>query len=938
MSDYKNTLNLPHTEFPMKANLPAREPGMVQRWQDEEVYAELRKARHGRPRFILQDGPPYANGNIHIGHAVNKILKDFVVKSRSLDGLDVPYIPGWDCHGLPIEQQVEKKIGKAGHKVDAKAFRTACRAYAAEQVDKQRADFVRLGVLGDWAHPYLTMDPHYEGNELRAFAEVIRRGHLYKGMKPVHWCMDCTSALAEAEVEYADIASPAIDVRFPVVEPADLQARMGLGDTRLPASVAIWTTTPWTLPANQAVALHPEFEYALVECDAGRAPERLLLAKELAASAMQRYGIATWRIVAGVRGAQLEGLKLHHPFYARQVPVILGEHVTLDAGTGAVHTSPAHGQEDFVAGLAYKLPVENPVDAHGVFLPGTELFAGEHVFKANAHIIRVLAEHGALLHREEIRHSYPHCWRHKTPVIFRATPQWFIGMDAAGLRQQTLAEIPRVRWVPDWGESRIARMVEGRPDWCISRQRTWGVPIALFVHKQSGALHPRTAELLEAVAQRVDQAGIEAWFDLEPAELLSADAGEYEKVTDILDVWFDSGVVHYCVGEKRLGLAAEAKADLYLEGSDQHRGWFMSSLLTSVAIRGQAPYKDVLTHGFTVDEQGHKMSKSLGNVVAPQAVIQRLGADVLRLWVAATDYSGELSVSRAILDHVAEAYRKMRNTLRYLLANLYDFDPDEDRVAPADMLLLDQWLLERTRRLQAEIRQAYADYQFHLIYQKIYNFCVLDLSGFYLDVIKDREYTTRADSRARRSCQTALWHVAEAMLRWLAPVLSFTAEEAWGFLPGKRVPTVFLAEWYQIAEGGTVDVPLWDALLAMRTTVKRELERLRIEGRIGSPLDAEVDLWCEPALLRRVEPVADELRFIFITSDARLHPAVARAQGAVESPELPGLWVLAQPSTHPKCVRCWHHRADIGANPHYPDICARCAENVAGAGEMRRLA
>ncbi|MGA9853179.1 MAG: isoleucine--tRNA ligase [Gammaproteobacteria bacterium] len=942
MNDYKSTLNLPRTDFPMKANLPAREPEMLKFWQERDVYGLIRKARQGKPKFILQDGPPYANGNIHIGHAVNKILKDMVVKSRSLDGKDAPYVPGWDCHGLPIEQQVEKKIGKAGDKVDAKVFRAACRAYAHEQVGKQREDFKRLGVLGDWEHPYLTMNASYEGNQLRAFAEVIRRGHLYKGLKPVHWCMDCASALAEAEVEYEEKTSPSIYVMFPVADEKAFLAKMrpekfsGQG----PVSVLIWTTTPWTLPADQAVALNSKFNYVLMDVTFNGAPQRILVADGLREAVLENCGLkdAYIGIVARAKGADLVGLKLQHPFYAREVPIVLGEHVTLEGGTGAVHTAPGHGQEDFVLGLEYNLPIENPVDSHGVFVPGTELFAGEHVFKANAHITEVLREHGKLLYQETIRHSYPHCWRHKTPVIFRATPQWFIGMDQNGLREQALAEIKRVRWTPEWGEQRIEGMVANRPDWCISRQRTWGVPIALFVHRHTGELHPRTAELLEAVARRVDKSGIDAWFELDAAELLGAEAAQYEKVTDILDVWFDSGVVHYCVGEKRLGLSEHDKADLYLEGSDQHRGWFQSSLLTSVAIRGKAPYRGVLTHGFTVDEQGRKMSKSLGNVVSPQEVIKHLGADVLRLWVAATDYSGELSVSAKILEHTAEAYRKMRNTLRYLLANLYDFDPVVNRVPVGKMLSLDQWLLERAARLQDEVRAAYQNYQFHLIYQKIYNFCVVELSGFYLDVIKDREYTTQANSPARRSCQTAMHHVAEAMLRWLAPILSFTAEEVWRFLPGGREPSAFLATWHEFPQELAVDGPLWETLLKVRESVKKELERLRMAGGIGSPLDAEADLYCDAELAARLRPVADELRFLFITSYARIHAAGKRPTDAAPSAEQTGLWIVARPSTYTKCVRCWQHREDVGANKEHPELCGRCVENVAGRGETRQFA
>jgi isoleucyl-tRNA synthetase len=936
--DYKSTLNLPRTDFPMKANLPGREPEWLKRWAEADLYGQIRKARAGKPRYILQDGPPYANGDIHLGHAVNKVLKDIVVKSHSMDGFDAPYVPGWDCHGLPIELQVEKKVGKAGQKVDAKTFRAACREYAKEQISRQREDFKRLGILGDWDEPYLTMSFQFEADQLRALSEVVRHGHLYKGLKPVYWCLDCGSALAEAEVEYEDKTSPAIDVRFPAVDAEAfgkaLKAKAGSG----PIAVAIWTTTPWTLPANQAVALGAELPYALLQFEKDVGQERVLVAEPLADAVAKRWGLSGYEIVGRALGKDLEGLMLKHPLYDRVVPLVLGEHVTLDAGTGAVHTAPAHGIEDFGLGIQYKLKIDNPVDGNGVYLPNTPIFAGEHVFKANDHVVQVLRDHGMLLHHEPFRHSYPHCWRHKSPVIFRATPQWFIGMDQNGLRQAAMDEIKKVKWIPDWGQNRIEAMVGNRPDWCISRQRTWGVPIALFVHKQSGELHPRTAELLEMVAQGVEKEGVDFWFSREGADFLGDEAKDYDKVKDILDVWFDSGVVHYCVGEKRMGIAPDQKADIYLEGSDQHRGWFQSSLLTSVAIRGKAPYKDVLTHGFTVDEQGRKMSKSIGNVVVPQKVISNLGADVLRLWVASTDYSGELSVSDNILKHNAEAYRKMRNTVRYLLANLYDFDPAQHGVAPDKMLALDLWLVERARQLQKEIVQAYQDYQYHQIYQKLYAFCVVDLSSFYLDVIKDREYTTQADSVARRSCQTALHHVAEAMVRWLAPILSFTAEEIWHHLPGKREGSVFLATWYAIPEAAKTDMRLWQQVLSVREAVRKELEKLRVDGKIGSSLDAEVDLYCEPELARALGGLGEELRFTLITSYARVHDDGQKPKDAVADPEVAGLWVKATASAHEKCVRCWHHREDTNKDAKHPGLCGRCVSNVAGGGETRKYA
>lgn len=938
MTDYKHTLNLPETDFPMRGNLAQREPEMLKRWQEEDRYGKLRAHCEGREKFILADGPPYANGDIHIGHAVNKILKDIVVKSRTIAGFDAPYVPGWDCHGLPIEHAVEKKLGKE-LKSDPRAFRNACRKFALEQIDRQRVDFIRLGITGTWNKPYLTLDPMYEANQLRAFAKIIENGHLYKGYKPVHWCLDCGSALAEAEVEYQDKRSPAIDVRFPVVEDDDLLKRMkreGKGGEGL-VSVAIWTTTPWTLPANQAVALHSELVYALVEFDAGQGPERVLFAEELVETVMRRYQVEKFEITARAKGAALEGLELKHPFYDRTVPIVLGEHVTLDSGTGAVHTAPGHGQEDFAVGLEYELPLENPVGGNGVFLDSTEVFAGEHVFKANPKIVELLSERGMLLHHETMQHSYPHCWRHKTPLIFRATPQWFISMEQAGLRKKARAEIRNVQWTPSWGMSRIDGMVEGRPDWCVSRQRNWGVPIALFVHKETGDLHPRTSELLEEVAKRVEKDSVDAWFELDASELLGAEADQYEKVTDILDVWVDSGLSHYCVLEKRPEL--RAPADLYLEGSDQHRGWFQSSLLTSVAIRDAAPYKAVLTHGFTVDAQGRKMSKSIGNVVAPQKVVNSMGADALRLWVAATDYRGEIAVSDEILKRTGDSYRRLRNTLRFLLANLNGFDPETDQVKPADMLSLDRWVLEQARELQEAVKGAYDDYEFHVIYQKVHNFCIVDLGSFYLDVIKDRQYTTQSDSLARRSCQTALYHIAEAMVRWLAPILSFTMEEAWEFLPGKRSLSVFMAEWYDIP-GSAKDVTDidWETVLHVRQAVSRYLERLRRDDIIGSSLDADVTLYADDELREKLAALGDELRFALITSYAHVKSSSEHPENAGTDEEVQGLWISAQRAPHEKCVRCWHRREDVGSNRDHPELCGRCVENVNGNGEERNFA
>ncbi len=931
MSDYKDTLNLPSTDFPMKANLAQREPDMIKRWDALGLYERMCELGEGRKRFVLMDGPPYANGDIHIGHAVNKVLKDIVVKSQRLNGLDAPYVPGWDCHGLPIELMVEKKVGKVGQKVDAAAFRKACREYASKQVSRQREDFLRLGVIGDWNNPYLTMNADFEAAQVRALARIVERGHVQRGFKPVHWCIDCGSSLAEAEVEYQDKSSPAIDVRFAVVNPDALPADLSAGEGKV--SVVIWTTTPWTLPANRAVAVHSELDYALVQAGA----ECLIVAAELVDDVMQRAGVDDHRVIGTARGAELIGLKLQHPFYDRQVPLLHGDHVSLEAGTGLVHIAPAHGQEDYQVGLANDLPMDNPVGSNGCYLPDTELFAGEHVWPANILVVEALEERDGLLAMANLSHSYPHCWRHKTPLIFRATPQWFIAMDKAGLRDKAVEEIGQVAWTPAWGENRIREMVAGRPDWCISRQRSWGVPIAVFVDKQEQELHPDTPRLMREVADRIEAEGLEAWFDLDPAELLGDQAGQYDKVTDILDVWFDSGVVHACVPPSHPAVQTDGPADLYLEGSDQHRGWFQSSLLTSVAMHERAPYKAVLTHGFTVDEQGRKMSKSQGNVVAPQSVVKQMGADVLRLWVAASDYRGEIAVSDELLKRTADAYRRIRNTLRFMLGNLHGFDPAQHRVTDEDMLALDRWVVGRAAEMQGEIQSAYDHFEFHRVYQKLHNFCVVDLGGFYLDVIKDRLYTTQADSLARRSSQTAMYELAHALVRWIAPVLSFTADEVWQYLPGAGSDSVLLETWHGLPPSREKEALDWPVVMTVRDAVKKQLELCRKEGVIGSSLDAVVDLYCEPALLEALEGLKDELRFVLITSEARVHAAEDRPAD-VDATELQGLSLKVQASSSNKCVRCWHRRADVGSNAQHPELCGRCIENVAGNGEQRAYA
>lgn len=930
MTEYKDTLNLPNTEFPMKASLAAREPKMLAQWQQDGLYEHIRAARAGRKTFILHDGPPYANGHLHCGHALNKILKDMIVKSKTLSGFDAPFVPGWDCHGLPIELNVEKKIGKAGNKVSHREFRAACRQYAASQIDIQREEFQRLGVFGDWYKPYITMDSKYEANIVRALGAMIKNGHLQQGFKPVHWCIDCGSALAEAEVDYEDKTSPSIDVAFLAVHPESFlsyfDSHLQPKDVILP----IWTTTPWTLPANEAVCLHPEINYALVDAQ----NHYFIIAEALVESVLARFGIAEYQIMGTAKGASFELLKLKHPFYDREVPVVLGQHVTTDAGTGCVHTAPAHGPDDYQVGQAYQLPLVNPVKANGCYADDVGLFAGVSVLKANDLVIQELKDREVLLAHENLRHSYPHCWRHKSPMIFLATPQWFISMDKSGLRQAIISEINKVNWVPDWGQARIANMVENRPDWCISRQRAWGTPMPLFVHESTRELHPRTLELLEQVAGMIETDGIDAWFELQPETLLGEEANQYVKVMDTMDVWLDSGVSHFSVLKTHPQL--HAPADIYFEGSDQHRGWFNSSLTTAVAIDGKAPYKTVLTHGYTVDAEGKKLSKSKGNYVALDKLIEQHGADILRLWVSSTDYRHEVSISEEIIKRTADAYRRIRNTARFLLANLFDFNPETDLLEASELLELDRWALKRCQEMQAEILEAYEQYQFHVIYQKIHNFCAVDMGSFYLDLIKDRQYTCAKDSRARRSCQTAMYHIVKAFSLWLAPILSFTAEEIWQMIPGATKQSIFLEEWYQ---GWPVinDVSMddWEQYLLVRDEVNRALEEKRQQGLIGSPLAAEVTVYTGDAIHPKLSRLSEELRFLLMTSEARALPLANKPEGLVVGSS--GIAIDVTSSAHEKCARCWHRRPDIGQDHEHPLLCLRCVGNIQGAEEQRQF-
>ena len=909
----------------MKAGLPNREPLILKRWQELNLYQKMRENGKGKPRFILHDGPPYANGDIHIGHAVNKILKDIILKSKTLSGFDTPYVPGWDCHGLPIELNVEKKVGKAGIKITASEFRKACREYAQKQVDGQREDFKRLGIQAEWENPYLTMDFSYEADIIRTLADIVKQGHLHKGIKPVHWCVDCRSSLAEAEVEHEDKKSPSIDVRFNVIDTVKFEKISGASGHGT-ISVPIWTTTPWTLPANQAVALNPEYNYLLLQCG----NERLLLAEDLYKNALERYGM-TGEVIICCKGSVLEGLLLQHPFYDRTVPIILGDHVTADAGTGAVHTAPGHGQDDYTVGLKYQLEVNNPVGANGCFLPDTEFFSGQSVFKANPNVIELLNEKGALLSHVDIEHSYPHCWRHKSPIIFRATPQWFISMDQNGLREAAHKGINDTTWLPDWGQKRIEGMVDGRPDWCVSRQRTWGVPIPLFVHQQTGELHPNTQVLMEQVALQVEELGIDAWFDLDAESLLGDEAADYDKATDTLDVWFDSGVSHACVLARReyLGLPA----DLYLEGSDQHRGWFQSSLLTSVASTGKAPYKNVLTHGFTVDAQGMKMSKSKGNVIAPQKIVNNLGADIIRLWVASSDYTAEMNVSDDILKQTADSYRRIRNTARYLLSNLSDFNPALDIVATENLLAIDKWAVDRAYDCQQDIIAAYSSYQFHTIYQKVHNFCSNEMGSLYLDITKDRQYTMGENSIGRRSSQTAMYHILEALTRWVAPILSFTADELWEYLPGERNESVMLNTWYDqlipLPETEKLDLVSWEQIFKVREIVSKAIEEKRNAGLVKGGLTTEVIIKAGEQWYKPLQLVGEELKFILITSKVEL---------IIDDISNSAIEVQVVASAQKRCDRCWHQVNEVGRNAVHPELCDRCIDNIDGDGEERHYA
>ncbi|MGW8394003.1 isoleucine--tRNA ligase [Pseudoduganella sp. HUAS MS19] len=943
----KYPVNMTETPFPMRGDLAKREPGWVKQWQDKKIYERVRKASAGRPKFVLHDGPPYANGDIHIGHAVNKILKDIVVKSRTLAGFDAPYVPGWDCHGMPIEIQIEKLFGKNLPTADVLA---KARAYAHEQVERQKKDFIRLGVLGEWDNPYLTMNYGNEADELRALGKLLEKGYVYRGLKPVNWCFDCGSALAEAEVEYQNKRDPAIDVGFAFHEHDKLATAFGL--PALPAGdgfVVIWTTTPWTIPSNQALNMHHEVTYALVQTEREGKPLLLILAKDLVASCLERYKLEG-SVVATATGDKLAGIAFKHPlhardaFYDRLSPVYIADYVTTESGTGVVHSAPAYGQDDFISCKSHGMKddeILKPVMGDGKYIPSLPLFGGMSIWEASKPICEALREAGALFELKMFDHSYMHCWRHKTPIVYRATSQWFAGMDiqpldgGSTLRETALEGIEATEFFPDWGKARLHGMIANRPDWTLSRQRQWGVPMAVFVHKETGELHPRTAELLEQVAKLIEQGGIDAWQALDPATLLGAEAEHYVKNKDTLDVWFDSGCTHQTVLRGSHPEQSHFPADLYLEGSDQHRGWFHSSLLTSSMLNGRPPYKALLTHGFVVDGEGKKMSKSIGNTVAPQKVSDTLGADILRLWVAATDYTSELSISDEILKRVTESYRRIRNTLRFLLANTSDFDPKANAVPVAELLEIDRYALANMAALQKELSAHYERYEFHPVVSKLQNFCSEDLGGFYLDILKDRLYTSAVDSKARRSAQTALWHITQSLLRLMAPVLCFTAEEAWASFAGEEAfkasdETIYTQTWWQLPELADAEVLMakYATLIAVRANVTKQLEELRGSGAIGSSLQAELEIKAAGEKFKVLSSLDDDLKFIFITSLAKAVEVASEADEAVN--------VAA--STAQKCERCWHYRADVGSHADHPGLCGRCHANLFGAGESRKFA
>ena len=924
--EYKETLNLPKTDFPMKGNLPHREPEILKKWDEKSIYHRNLEQSENKKQYILHDGPPYANGDIHIGHAVNKILKDFIIKSKIMSGYHVPFIPGWDCHGLPIELQVEKKYGKAKFRDNPKGFILACREFAEKQIKKQKEDFIRLGIFGTWDKPYTSMDKEIESEIVNSLSKMIKNGHIYYGSKPVHWCIESSSALAEAEVEYKDITSHAVCVNFKVLNKKDISLHEKL-DKDFDVYIPIWTTTPWTLPANRAVALSSSIDYSFVKIK----DRYLILAKNLITSVMDKSNISNYEVLFSIDNEDFSKLELQHPFYDFKVPVIIADHVTDENGTGAVHIAPGHGTDDYLAGKKYNLEIYNPVDDYGRFYESLPIFGGKKIRECNDEIIELLKENKSLLFSENYEHSYPHCWRYKTPLIFRATPQWFMSMDNSGLRKSIQKEIPIINWLPSWGQDRIFNMIEGRPDWCLSRQRNWGVPLPLFLHKESNELHPDTQTILNKASEIIKDGNIEAWIDYDK-KLLVKDIESYTEVKDTLDVWFDSGVTHQSVLKNR---GIEETADLYLEGSDQHRGWFQSSLITSHAMYGKSPYKNVLTHGFVVDKDGQKMSKSIGNIISPQKIIKDKGADILRLWVAMTDYSKEMTISDEIIKRVSESYRRIRNTSKFLLSNISDYDGTE--IDLDNMVQIDKWIIHKAKKLNIQIQKDYSEFKFHKLIQDIINFCTLELGGYYLDIIKDRLYTSKSDGLSRRSAQKTCHILISYLNSWIAPILTFTAEEIYSKMPNAK-DSIYLTEWFDIDFSmDDHEIDIYDSLYSIKPFVSRMIEEARNDNKVGSSLECKLDLICNDKLYQNINNISDELKFVFIVSECTLRLGNENDSYSIDKNPYK-LSISISKSQNNKCERCWHLNETVGTIEDHPTICRRCSDNVYGDGECRKFA
>ncbi|MFI4846951.1 MAG: isoleucine--tRNA ligase [Candidatus Makana argininalis] len=938
MLNYKKTLNLPITSFPMKANLPTKENKILKKWYKEDIYQHIRLNKKKKKNFILHDGPPYANGNIHIGHAVNKIIKDIIIKYKSLNGYNAPYIPGWDCHGLPIELQVNKILGKNINLIKIKDFILNCRKYSLKQVKNQKKDFIRLGVIADWNNPYLTMDFKTEANIIRTFSKIISNNYLYQGLKPIHWCIECKSSLSEAEVEYLNINSTSMYVAFEALNSSLVYSKFSINNLKLKISIIIWTTMPWTLPDNRAIAVNKKFDYFLIQTK----NMIYIIYYKLVEKLMLKYKIKKWKIIGKAKGKNLEFLKFKHPFMNFTIPIILSNNINSDMGTGAVHISPSHSNDDYIVSEKYNLEIFDSTNNNGEYIKNTlpEL-DGIKVLKANKILIKILKSKNLLIYVHKFNHNYPHCWRHKTPIIFRATPQWFINIDKNNLRKKLLNSITNVNWIPKWGKNRIKNMIINRPDWCISRQRVWGIPMSLFVHNETNKIHPRTIEILEIIAKKVEIYGIQAWYDLDPLSMIGYDFINYHKISDTLDIWFDSGSTFFSVLKNRLECIKKKNIDIYLEGSDQHRGWFMSSLIISTIINKKAPYKAALTHGFTVDNKGRKMSKSVGNVFNINNIINTLGADIVRLWVASNDYTNEMPVSEKIIKKSIDNYRKIRNTVRFLLANINDFNPKYHIIKFKDMVKLDIWAISKTKEVQNEILLFYKNYDFHNVVKRIMYFCSIEMSSFYLDIIKDRQYTFHKCSIYRRSCQTAIYHIIESLVRWISPIISFTADEIWDFIPGNRNKNIFLEEWYNclygLEEKSKFNNNFWKIIIKIRNEINKIIEIKRKNKIINSSLESCIILHAKPYIYNILKKLGNEIKFIFLTSKVLLSNYDNSDFNSIKCENIEGLKINIIKIKGKKCPRCWHFENNNNYKKKYSDICKRCILNTLGSGEKRKF-